>query len=167
MVIRRAKASIDRIRFAIDLLSSSILVCLDKRQGTSLESLPMALRIEEPRFRWFAATTIRNAGETGNKSGAGLEDAGATLWSVVCARGGRRTGTRTDRQSLRLPSTIVLRPRWSRITVRRQSANNVETVRRARFPCPAGQIACRLVGGVVRRLPILPTRSRMRRRTPW
>ena len=76
-------------------------------------------------------------------------------------------GTRTDRQSLSLPSTIVLRPRWSRITVRRQSANNVETVRRARCPCPAGQIACRLVGGVVRRLPILPTRSRMRRRTPW
>ena len=37
MVIRREKAPIDRIRFAIDLLSSSILVCLDKRQGTSLD----------------------------------------------------------------------------------------------------------------------------------
>ena len=108
-------------------------------KGDFIGSLPLSLRCEEPRFRWFAATTIRNAGEAGNKSGAGLEDAGATLWSVVCALGGRRTGTRTDRQSLRLPSTIVLRPRWSRITVRRQSANNVEAVRRARCP-PARRV---------------------------
>ena len=107
MVIRRAKASIDRIRFAIGLLSSSILVCLDKRQGTSLESSPIALRIEGPRFRWFAATTIRNAGEAGNKSGGwsrGGQERRCGVWCARAAAGARAPVPIGNHCAFHLPS---------------------------------------------------------------
>ena len=83
------------------------------------------------------------------------------------APGGGCTCTRIDRQSLRLPSTILLRPRWSGITVRRHSAGSFGTVRSAAFPCPAGRVAGRPPGGTVQRLPMLQNRLPMRGRTPW
>ena len=86
MVIRREKASIDRILFAIHLLSSSILVCLDERQGTSLDlrRLPCELKDRDSAGsqRQRSGTPVKQ--ETNQALVSRMQERRCGVWCLWC-----------------------------------------------------------------------------------